>query len=91
MIDWITEAAEEIFRKHELRALYTLPAKSYAAIIAKHAEPLIALLKESKREYHGYDDDGDHCEKTNYLDGTHSCTCGTDEWNAKVDAALKGS
>lgn len=49
--------------------------------------PLEMLLRESKRE-HGRDDDDDPCEKINYLDGEHACTCGADAWNARIDAVL---
>lgn len=43
---------------------------------------LRALLEESYRSHEGH---GDYCQVAN----TKHCDCGADEWNARVDAALK--
>lgn len=57
-----------------------------AAIIATFVEPLVALLWEARREHNT------GClAYSNYQPPYEDCTCGADEWNAKVDAALNGT
>lgn len=86
---WIEDAAGEI--ADEFRDGFRPPREDDVRvneeIIRRHAAPLLALLRESKRK-HGYDEEGDQCDKTNYLDGQHACSCGADAWNARVDAVL---
>ena len=67
-----------------------MSARAFEPRFLAWLDALVALLRESKRDGHGTDDDGDPCEKVNYLDGLHACTCGSDAWNAKVDEALAG-
>lgn len=58
---------------------------SFKALVGRMKE----MLRESKRE-HGYQDEGNPCDKTNYLDGEHPCSCGADDWNQRVDALIAG-
>ena len=52
----------------------------------RHAAPLVALLRESKREHYCHGDITLCCTKV--IDSRSACTCGADEWNARVDAML---
>lgn len=56
-----------------------------ATIILEHAAPLLALLRESRREHYKDHDPMDDCPA---LHG-RSCDCGTSEWNARIDEVLK--
>lgn len=83
---WTTKAARKIAQE----SMHQRPSEErIAAIIATFAGPLVALLQESKRE-HQWDED-DKCDKLNKIDPAEKvCTCGTDAWNARVNAALNG-
>lgn len=81
-MNWAMKAAQEI-QEH-----YPLSDELVASIIAKHAEPLIVMLRESERE-HWLDDEGDLCDKVNYLDKQHACSCGADAWNARLEVVLR--
>jgi hypothetical protein len=92
--EWATKAARQIMTEGDRLRLALgggLVESEVASIISAHVAPLAALLQEARREHHGVDDEGDPCEKVNYLDGLHVCTCGADAWNARVDAVLAGS
>lgn len=61
-----------------------------ANVIAMFADPIVALLCDSKR---GYDMLCHAVEFMLVVDGKvviEACTCGADAWNARVDAALAG-
>jgi hypothetical protein len=63
--DWATKAADEILRQHG--ALFPhITSMNVASIITTHAEPLVALLRESKQEHLHVDDAFYCCPK---------CTC----------------
>lgn len=57
-----------------------------AHIILTAAEPLVTLLRESKREH----SDGEDmmCETDPTCGDGGECTCGADDWNRRVDAVL---
>ena len=78
--DWATTCAQRIKDEIEPGELPTVAR--VAAIIAAHAEPLMALLREAKREHR------DDCLSSNWSYNT--CICGASAWNAKVDAAVEG-
>lgn len=98
--DWAAKAAERIYDT-ENNWGRKASVDRIAAIIATFAEPLMQVLRESKREHQ-------HCEDSFYccrrctspdhflLEGETlggdltECTCGADAWNARVDAALDG-
>lgn len=64
-----------------------LSSHRIAAVIAHFAEPLVTLLRESKRE-HEPDGEQEGCLKN--TDEDEACDCGADAWNARVDAVLAG-
>ena len=97
--DWATKAAEEIISYVVVDHLRN-PRKTIASILAAHAEPLVALLLEAKRE-HCHSEDGSCCQLCfcndkvldfycRLVDNTavRTCTCGADEWNARIEMAL---
>lgn len=93
--DWATKAAEEIRSKviaeGGTSAMQFITNSDIASIIAAHAEPLVALLRESRREH--MTKTSEWCPKSDFDyedDPTVTCTCSASAWNAKVDAALKG-
>lgn len=57
-------------------------ANSHASLAAE-VERLRAALAESKREHLS-----EHVPCAVYDEGSLSCTCGADEFNARIDAAL---
>lgn len=63
--------------------------RQFASIIAAHAEPLVALLRESRRDHHhacmAYTDGGRHKPE-----GDCTMDCDVGNWNARVDSALAG-
>jgi len=95
--DWAAKAARRILEEKFILAQSKEGKEArVAAIIATFAEPLMALVRESRRE-HGYlcvkckmtlAYGGMPVPKEKIEEGT--CTCGADEWNAKVEAALDG-
>ena len=99
--DWAAKAADRIINDSTVRAFYLgnfskPPSVEYtteriAAIIALHAEPLMALLRETRREHN--DTDEGYCPR-NYPDhwtvSKAKCICGADAWNVRIDAALAG-
>lgn len=100
--DWATRCARRIRSEmlvvvpaHEPTMVGLGPSESrIAAIIVLHAEPLLKLLAESRREHHrGYNDEMCDYPPCPRSDGEPfydvKCTCGADEWNAKVDEALR--
>ena len=86
--DWATKAAECVDPKASVSRI--------AAIIALHAEPLVALLREARRSHDkGYNEEScdyppcpksDECEANDNM----ACTCSADAWNARIDAVLAG-
>lgn len=105
--DWASKAAHRIATEITFGVPH-VPRQRHenriAAIIATFAEPLVALLKESRREHHHCDDSWYCCGKCKSEDHcgitltSHDapkrragvCDCGADAWNARVDAALAG-
>ena len=97
--DWIREAATYI---HACGS--ELTTEHIISIISTHAEPLVALLREAKRE-HLHDEGGDNfrcCSMCSCNDvklnsrlrlepntDPRTCDCGADEWNARIDEVLK--
>jgi hypothetical protein len=96
--DWAAKAAERIDDEYPHARRKQRPStERIAAIIATFAEPLMAMLREAKREHsRGYlSEESDHppCKKSHEdyaekFDGP--CTCGADAWNAKIDTVLAG-
>lgn len=81
--DWAAKAAERIYEEFPISTHGMPKVERIAAIIATFAAPLVALLRESRRE----------CSTTcraygNYQPPYEECSCGADEWNARVDKAL---
>ncbi len=74
---WATKAAEEIMSER-VGGTNDIGIEETRDIILKHTAPLVALLRESKRE-HSLD-----CPEN----PSYRCTCGADAWNARVEAAL---
>lgn len=68
--DWTTKAARVIHLQFDLKniAPQNTSVPRIAAIIAQHAEPLVALLRESKREHRHCDDSWYCCGKCTSLD-----------------------
>jgi hypothetical protein len=97
--DWVSKASTAIFDDFEMEDMIDLTAAGQqaiktriASIIAAHAEPLVALLRESKREHmstceaisHRRSDDGG----VTFAWPAKACTCGARAWNAMVEASL---
>lgn len=100
--DWTAKAAKTI---HEAfiaeggsSAAKFVIEDRIATIIATFADPLITLLRESRREHRHCDDSWYCCKKCSAIDhggledvpADAMCNCGADAWNARVDAALAG-
>ncbi len=94
--DWAMKAANKIVSELWGKKRAEVRPERIAAIIATYAEPLMTLLRETKRE-HGYlcikctmtlAHGGMPVPKEKVDEGT--CTCGADEWNARVDAVISG-
>jgi len=93
MEHWTEKAARRILDDATVRAYYLArfskpPSQDatearIAAIIEKFAEPLVNLLRESKREH---EDPGPCCMTV--CSPNEKCDCGADEWNAKIDEVL---
>lgn len=81
--DWATKAAE--YLAGERKANINWGVAHVAAVIATFAQPLVEALNAAKR---GHEVEGEvhACMAHHYL----PCTCGADEWNAKIDNALNG-
>lgn len=63
---------------------------SYATV-ARAAIEMAEMLKRARREHRTWGDDGvGPCEKIERGWDTHACTCGADDWNARIDALTKG-
>lgn len=88
--DWTARAAREIVDnvsenvQWRNRRLVKPTEERIAAIIVLHAEPLLKLLQETRRE----------CVPAcaaygNYQPPYEDCTCGADAWNAQIDEALR--
>lgn len=105
--DWAAKAARRIVDEYVDRRTPRRDQDHVAAIIATFAEPLVALLRESRREHDHADGDvrdGACCPRCcceSWPDDPEGdfeptpnsdepCTCGADEWNARVEAALRG-
>jgi hypothetical protein len=94
--DWATKAAHRI--KAEVNEATGNPrnvsVERLAAIIVLHAEPLITLLAQAKKSHHGgYIDESSEenpCPLYEDKNSAGPCTCGADDWNARIDAALIG-
>lgn len=103
--DWTMKAARQIHLLFDLNQIapQDTSVPRLAAVIATHAEMLMSLLRESRREHHHCDDTWYCCKKCSHdcfgeLPSAYGrkgeivlgalCTCGADEWNARVDAAL---
>ena len=73
---WATKAAHRIVINcgHQC----SMSAERVAAIISTYAEPLMILLRGSKR---------DHSVECAIVED-RPCTCGADAWNARIDATL---
>lgn len=90
--DWATSAAEQIASEHRLKAK---DVPRIAAVVAYFAEPLTSLLAESRREHEARDDSLNDCpilmgeEMCRRLNIKHECDCGAEEWNRRIDEALK--
>lgn len=101
--DWATRAAERIcyeVGRVEREGAGVKPdvasVNRIASIVATHAEPLVALLREAKREHHNsltaYSGWACGVFVTDNATGkAEACTCGASNWNARVDAALNPS
>ena len=76
--------AEEIVRVYECMEDGPLDERDIIPAIVKYMEPLIALLRESKREHEG---EPWPCDAT-FTRDAGPCSCGADAWNARVDAVL---
>lgn len=102
---WAAKAAEGISSEFpSIKFPDMLPSdERIAAIIATFAEPLVALLREARREhFHSERDTLDCCPQcrrdlglpgykcTGGWPKDGSCTCGASKWNARIDAALAG-
>jgi len=93
--DWAAETANYIHK-------YLTPKtpERIAAVIAFHAEPLIALLRETERThrhdalYHRTCCPQCTCKSNDYEEAEPNsdepCTCGAAEWNEKIEKALAG-
>jgi hypothetical protein len=99
MTDWAAKAAYEIAITIREASFSCEPekeeVKKSATIIATFAEPLVALVRESKRRHYHCDDSFYCCPLCDESDhagakGT-DCTCGADDWNARVNAVLEGT
>jgi hypothetical protein len=88
--DWAAKAARKIAIECDTatgqRGTYVREER-IAAIIETFARPLLDVLHQSRREHLPAADK--YCNKR--YDERDECTCGADEWNAKIDAALAGS
>lgn len=102
MSDWAARAAEQIQNEY----LKTAPEspelvtnEDVASIISSHAAPLVALLREARREHYHCDDSWYCCPLCDSDDhggpgagGAYKkpgeCTCGADAFNARIDALL---
>ena len=87
MNDWAQKAADQIARAN-YNAYPREAREEIASIIRRHAAPLLELIKLRDHAATYLDEANDHepCPR-HYDDGLESvCTCGADEWNAKVDA-----
>ncbi len=59
--------------------------------LMKHIEKLEALLKEAtsyETRHHIHETGAFDCDKR-MMGGSYKCTCGAEEWNAKVKALLE--
>jgi len=85
--DWASKAANQI-----ISALTPdISQERIATIIATHAVPLVALLRESRREHsNGAHDECPMANPTYSYNVGEPCDCGADAWNARVEAALAG-
>lgn len=66
--DWAAKAAQRIINEPLNLKDRRSQKERFAAIIATFAEPLMTLLRDSKREHH-------HCEDSWYCCGKCSCSC----------------
>lgn len=91
--DWAAKAARHIIEELPPHRGRQPREERIAAIIATFAEPLLKLLQEARREHDAtYLDEGnDHepCPK-HYDEDAITCTCGANEWNARIDAVITG-
>lgn len=75
------EAAHRI--KLKIQDDYKNATEDYiAAVIVEFAEPLIALLRESKRIHH------DQCQNR-AANGYKACNCGAGAWNKRIDEVIR--
>ena len=95
--DWAAKAARRIKQGIDAQvANHTyLQEERIAAVIATFAEPLVKLLRESRREHsRTYLDEMNDYPPCPLSDvdaiGDEKCTCGADAFNAKIDAVLAG-
>jgi len=99
--DWAAKAADKIWSEIDIDDREIPSHERIAAIIALHAEPLVRLLRESRRGHHSMCDASqkwrvDHtyrAQNVDEIDGWRplplgSCTCGADAWNARIDKVL---
>ena len=81
--DWAARAAKHIADSERKSSVERI-----AAVISYFTKPLEDLLRASKRAH------AETCSRVNEeesdLEPDDLCTCGADEWNKKVDAALDG-
>jgi len=68
--DWAAKAARRIMLLYDLDRIAPQDKSVYAiaAIIAMHAEPLMALLREARREHYHCDDSWYCCGKCDHPD-----------------------
>jgi hypothetical protein len=96
--DWAAKAAQRIADESHPSIVGSMSLERIAAIIATFAEPLVALLRESRREHRRHCDKeasspcdcgSGHCPINAVAREAAKCTCGADAWNARVDKALE--
>ena len=82
--DWAARAAERIADEPILKKRDKQWEERVAAIIATFAAPILKLLEESRHVHYECTREGDEENTT-----PDDCTCGADEWNKKIDEALR--
>lgn len=85
MEDWTTKAARSICGERLSNPRSADDQERIASIIAAHAEPLVALLRESKQWRHQVG-----CAARSGLRAPSQwpCDCSANAWNTRVEAAL---
>jgi hypothetical protein len=80
---WAAKAADAIIVEVVVDHLRN-PQQTIASIISAHAAPLVALLRDVRREHRIF------CDTQAIGCGLPCCTCGAGPWNARVDERGSG-